>query len=1652
MTTIAEAATRTAQWWEGDGALDRFEALTAATEADEWGAHELCSLTACRAPLHPGPCKGWKHTLHLVSPGAWKSLEQARVDKLNNRRLAKVAQLKANGQRVPPALLKPIMPRQHPGGPPPGWTPGHIAPGQPAADAQARVDRTIAQVGQKAKAASGPAHHAGQALAPQAAQAKAAAPQGPARRPGSLAPVDQDTVLKALADPQHTELTKVAVVEALTGNDFTSRFDAAGQSAVLKFLDSAAQSHDAAVARRAEVARRRLAPPAAAPAPATPGKVSHGAATKTIGQAAGRLSPAQDAAAKASTRGTGKAKLAAYQGLDKAGYDGLDDATKHKIDQDLKLMHGKFLDPKKQAEVTAVRQRLGLAAAPAASPSAPAKAVTPSRAAFIGPKPGTAPDLKLAAYEKLDKAAFDQLPDDQRARILRDIDTLAAHLSPLPPADRQRAADLHTRLRGSKPPPAPSGPARPAAGTVDRALHDAQHGTGDEVQASVGDLTLDQVRKMSQADTNTLLARLQRVGGADAGAMMWTLRDPGTHSNPDAKVARVAQARLRVDDAIKASGSAKDQLDVARKLTVADLQLTDDNDRADLLKKLSRLSSTALKPEDVRDSKALYMVAYSTLHSTPGKPEDTLEHLANAARAKNVADVHGDIDKTLTNLRNGQVPLERALQELEAYRERAKRDDTLGDVQARAWDLAERGTDLPPAARVALAHFRMEHDKTFLPAPVRLATMYATQRVQTPGSASRVLEANLAGAPGWLREALHDRAAGVIREEVRSIGQAGSPSGLVDIHRAALLGLAPGRDYSAELRSALRESADNYLNRGNGTIEGYALAQELIDRLNGKSVHDYPHVVQSLIDLAQTQQVHTASDLDKFRASPLSSGLTKEMYDKLPAGYQSAIALMLFNINAEQRRNKQPLTGESAAEIISRISGQYPDVSGLDAQHAKAVITATLNADVAPEADVLKDLSLLDSTTVDNMLPKNRAAIRKALSRLASSSDLGARLDTRGRYQAQYELDELSNHFNATSSVTPYKVAQMSLISRADPDVLFATTPGSNARSQFLDRAEKVDKAGFDSLPAPYRDQIEASLGRIAADSDAAQAARAQAVLATFKPSYTPPPTPTLGNTTGPAMPRTKSTDPKVSAALDTIYGDHAQAGTVAHQLKTYGALKVAQFNTLNLDEQQQVMADLAYIAATSKGANAARAAGYISRFSPPGTPLGSTGPGVPIPPAGSVVGQTILPTPQDGLLREQANRGPDGGEWTTLSNGKRVWGKYGAAGLLLAHDGPDGKRRYLMVQRGPSISDPGKWHYPGGAIDGNETAYTGGTREVLEELGFDPAELAKAKVYGYHEASQPGWKYTSIVATVDKPLVPHLKGASHGGETADAQWLAIDEIRKLDADGKLLGPLAGGAFERNVASVLPPAKRTIGQVATPTKRPPRLVAPPPTRHKQVRGKDLVTDKATRDQLRRDVKATRATYAGKSADDRLAAIGHMQGYDQLPTVVSKDEMDRLLATGDYIEAWRGVRGTGGKTAKQIHDDLRYGVAYYGKGIFGNGYYLATQKRVAEGYSDYTPGSVVRILIPKSAVTQVHSDVIKGATKYGTATSKSKGTEFEDSTLWDEGRYAAAIGLDGIEIPVGQRGRAYGAQSGHVAAPGKPAYNWLNRATLIVQED
>lgn len=188
-------------------------------------------------------------------------------------------------------------------------------------------------------------------------------------------------------------------------------------------------------------------------------------------------------------------------------------------------------------------------------------------------------------------------------------------------------------------------------------------------------------------------------------------------------------------------------------------------------------------------------------------------------------------------------------------------------------------------------------------------------------------------------------------------------------------------------------------------------------------------------------------------------------------------------------------------------------------------------------------------------------------------------------------------------------------------------------------------------------------------------------------------------------------------------------------------------------------------------------------------------------------------PDGEPGMLEMAADPGKSGDGYATKTDGsKGPWGKYGAAGIMLRHRGDDGVDRYLLVARGKKLSQSGKWQLPGGGIDSKETPAQAAVREIVEELGFKPEDVAKGRVHGFHELEVPdtgGWKYTSYAATVPDQLVPDLSGENAKLETGDAKWLTVDEIQALDDQGLLLGPLAGGQWKENIVDLFPPDKKT---------------------------------------------------------------------------------------------------------------------------------------------------------------------------------------------------------------------------------------------------
>jgi 8-oxo-dGTP pyrophosphatase MutT (NUDIX family) len=857
-----------------------------------------------------------------------------------------------------------------------------------------------------------------------------------------------------------------------------------------------------------------------------------------------------------------------------------------------------------------------------------------------------------------------------------------------------------------------------------------------------------------------------------------------------------------------------------------------------------------------------------------------------------------------------------------------------------------------------------------------------------------------------------------------------------DVAVARIKSLSPtSRD---NVLDALREQADADIQADKFPE---ASAWESVTEAVHGSTHP-PHVAKAISE-AQIGG-DPADQLDAY------SKLSKADVDALADAHAIAIDSRLKWI---AENSSSPARARQAALKRAELDGNMPSYSNPKTQelalHAGVLQkSATVNEQLAAARAATK-------ADYDELSPGGQTAVAANLQDIVADPMSGLTLLERGQLQLKHD------EFTGRNYDTDDLVAAMTSVgvgNLPDPD-----------RFKMY---EKLDVQRYDDLPQFFRTSIRNDLERLKVNDPVSY----DRVMTRIDPSHVP------------IAPVSLPTNPAQEAALDVVYGADPKARTIPKQLSAYGGLKASDYNGFNVQEQNIILGDLAYIVGTSKDAKAkARAQMLLDRFAPPGTPPGSPSVGVPIPPASAVPGQIRYPDPQGvpGMLKESKNPGARGDEWLSTASGNRVWGKYGAAGLMLRHVDPvTGEERFLMAQRGPKISNPGKWQLPGGAIESLEQPAEGATRETLEELGFKASDLAAARVHGVHEYKVDGvigapggkWQYSSFAATVPTMLKPDLSTAAARAETSDAKWMTRAEIEQLDRDGKMHAPLAGGAIHRNITSLFPTAAQTTGAPTQPapgsvTRRPARLApslrgtlppgnpangpSKPATPYKQSTATNLVTDhpaaKALLDRIKGPV---RASYRGKSADERLAAINAIQGNDRTPTVMSKAEMDRLLATGEYIEVFRGVQAGGGKTAAQIAEEFRSGPDWGGLGVFGNGYYFGENKSVADAYASSGwrggGGAVIRALIPKSAALQDWPSVERESQSMPSSNGSFRRVGRQSmggGTLHDEGRYAAAKGLDAIQISVADYKRR-GGNAQHVT---KPVYNIVNRSILIVEE-
>lgn len=124
-----------------------------------------------------------------------------------------------------------------------------------------------------------------------------------------------------------------------------------------------------------------------------------------------------------------------------------------------------------------------------------------------------------------------------------------------------------------------------------------------------------------------------------------------------------------------------------------------------------------------------------------------------------------------------------------------------------------------------------------------------------------------------------------------------------------------------------------------------------------------------------------------------------------------------------------------------------------------------------------------------------------------------------------------------------------------------------------------------------------------------------------------------------------------------------------------------------------------------------------------------------------------------------------DGDAWVKCRCGHRHWGRYGAAGLLLAHD-----RSVLLQLRAAWSHEGGTWSIPGGARSSTEATLAAALREAHEEARVPFQAVQPQAAYADDHGS---WSYTTIVAESVRPFTP----AAGDSESLRLEWVRVSEV-----------------------------------------------------------------------------------------------------------------------------------------------------------------------------------------------------------------------------------------------------------------------------------
>lgn len=141
--------------------------------------------------------------------------------------------------------------------------------------------------------------------------------------------------------------------------------------------------------------------------------------------------------------------------------------------------------------------------------------------------------------------------------------------------------------------------------------------------------------------------------------------------------------------------------------------------------------------------------------------------------------------------------------------------------------------------------------------------------------------------------------------------------------------------------------------------------------------------------------------------------------------------------------------------------------------------------------------------------------------------------------------------------------------------------------------------------------------------------------------------------------------------------------------------------------------------------------------------------------------------------------RGGDG--FVHGPDGTKFWGRFGAAGLLVA----DATKGVLLQHRAHWSHFGGTWALPGGARQPRESDVACALREADEEAGVPSDAVAVV----FTDVLDLGfWHYTTVVARARRPFEPVISDP----ESLELAWVPFEEVTQ-----RPLHPAFAGTWER---------------------------------------------------------------------------------------------------------------------------------------------------------------------------------------------------------------------------------------------------------------